>query len=80
MGSMVVLPIGSNMNTVHTSDEVMLAETQKADEQIVFSGQPIPPDVAERVRERARRIRERVFKEQGLVDISVPGVRDFRDR
>lgn len=63
-----------------TTYEALLAETETADVQLVLSGEPIPPEVVERVRERARRIRERVFEEHGLLDIAVPGVREFRDR
>jgi len=72
------------MNATHTNNEALLAETERTDEQIVMAtlttGEPIPVEVAERVRERARRIRERALKEHGLLDIAVPAVREFRER
>jgi hypothetical protein len=72
------------MSTTDIDDEKLLAETEKSDERIVLAtlapGGAIPADSADRVRERARRIRERVFKEHGLLDIAVPAIRAFRDR
>jgi len=72
------------MNATHLNDEEILAETENSDEQAVMAAlatdAAIPADVAARVRERARRIRERVFREHGLVDIAVPAIREFRDR
>jgi hypothetical protein len=72
------------MSTTQANDEALLADTEKTDEQIVMAtlttGAPIPVEVAERVRERARRIRERIAKEHGLLDIAVPAIREFRER
>ncbi len=72
------------MNSTQVNDDELLVETERSDEQVVMAtlatGAAIPADVAERVRERARRIRERVFREYGLLDFAVPAIREFRDR
>ena len=39
---------------------------------------PVDPDVARRVQERGRLIREEVFRKHGLVDIAVPAIRELR--
>lgn len=41
-------------------------------------GKPVDPAIAESIHEKARRIKERVFHEQGLVDLGVPAIREFR--
>lgn len=62
--------------------ETLLAEMEKSDEQTVMAtlltGKPVPPEVAERVHERAKRIRERTFLKHGLLDIAVPAIRELR--
>ena len=54
----------------------------QADEQAVLqaflTGAAVAPDVAQRIQERSRRIREEVFRKQGLVDIAVPAIRELR--
>jgi hypothetical protein len=54
----------------------------QADEEAVIAsfvtGQPLDPEVARRVHERAQRIRERVLRTHGLVDIGVPAIRELR--
>jgi hypothetical protein len=54
----------------------------EADEQAVIAsfltGQPLDPEVARRVHERAQAIRVRVFHEHGLLDIGVPAIRELR--
>jgi hypothetical protein len=54
----------------------------ESDEQAVIAsflaGQPIDPEVARRVHERAQAIRTRVFEEHGLLDIGVPAIRELR--
>jgi hypothetical protein len=42
----------------------------------VMTGKPLAPEAAQRIHEKARAIRERVFREHGLVDIGT--IRDFR--
>jgi hypothetical protein len=57
------------------------AATQ-ADEEAVMraflAGAPVDPEVARRVQERSRLIREEVFWKYGLVDIAVPAIRELR--
>ena len=54
----------------------------QADEEAVMhaflSGTTVDPDVARRVQERSRLIREEVFRKHGLVDIAVPAIRELR--
>jgi hypothetical protein len=54
----------------------------EADEKAVIdsllSGTPLSPEVADRVHERALRIREDIRRKHGLVDIAVPAIREFR--
>ena len=52
-------------------------ETQAVVEKFM-TGKPIDPEIRKQIREKARQIKERVLREQGLVDLAVPGVRDFR--
>jgi hypothetical protein len=42
-------------------------------------GKPPDPELVKRVRERARQVRERVFREQGLLNVAVDLVRESRD-
>jgi hypothetical protein len=54
----------------------------QADEEAVMqaflNGAPVDADVAHRVQERSRLIREEVFRKHGLVDIAVPAIRALR--
>jgi hypothetical protein len=54
----------------------------EADDEAVMraflTGTPVHPDVARRVQERSRLIREEVFRKHGLVDIAVPAIRELR--
>jgi len=59
------------MKTIEVSPE-----TQAIVEKFT-TGKPIDPEIRKQIREKARQIKERVFREQGLVDLAVPGVRDF---
>ena len=42
------------------------------------SGTPLDPEVARRVRNRGRQIREEIFRQHGLLDIGVPAIRELR--
>jgi len=57
-------------------------DTTKADTQAVLdhfaTGTPLDPEVAKRVRERGRKIREEVYQKHGLLDIGVPAIRELR--
>jgi hypothetical protein len=46
--------------------------------QAFLAGTPVDPDIAHRVQERSRLIREDVFRKHGLVDIAVPAIRELR--
>jgi hypothetical protein len=43
-----------------------------------FRGKPLDPRVRRRVEQRAKKIRQRILKEHGLVDIAVPAIREIR--
>ena len=53
-----------------------------ADEEAVLasfvSGKPLDREVARRVRDRGREIREEIFRQHGLLDIGVPAIRELR--
>ena len=53
-----------------------------ADEEAVMdsfvSGKPLDPEVAKRVRDRGRKIRDEIFHQHGLLDIGVPAIRELR--
>jgi hypothetical protein len=55
---------------IQTEEEVVM--------QAFLNGTPVDPDVARRVQERSRLIREEVFRKHGLVDIAVPAIRELR--
>ena len=60
-------------------DEEALREADfKAVIRFMDTGVPVDPEVAQRIHERAERIRLRVFKEHGLLDIAVPSIRELR--
>jgi hypothetical protein len=44
----------------------------------IAAGQPVPPDVARRVHERAAHIRAEIYREHGLLDVGVPAIRELR--
>jgi len=54
----------------------------RADEEAVMraflAGIPVDPEVARRVRERGRLIREEAFRKHGLLDVAVPAIRELR--
>jgi hypothetical protein len=54
----------------------------KSDEEAVIAsfltGKPLDPEIARRIHERAKAIRDRVYREHGLVDIGVPAIRELR--
>ena len=57
--------------------ESVIADAQLVAE-CVASARPIPPEVARRVQEDARKITERLRQEYGLLDVAVPAIRDLR--
>jgi hypothetical protein len=56
--------------------------SSQADEEAVMqaflTGTPVDADVAHRVQERSRLIREETFLKHGLVDVAVPAIRELR--
>jgi hypothetical protein len=46
--------------------------------QAFLTGTPVDPEVALRVQERGRLVREEVYRKHGLVDIAVPAIRELR--
>jgi len=58
-------------------DQPLSPETQAVVESLA-SGKPVDPEIAKRIHEKARTIKDRVFREQGLVDLGVPAIREFR--
>jgi len=60
-----------------TMDQTLSPETQAVVESLA-TGKPVDPEIAKRIHEKARKIKERVFREQGLVDLGVPAIREFR--
>lgn len=63
-------------------DNSVNAPEALADEEAVMasfvSGKPLDPEVARRVRDRGRQIREEIFRQHGLLDIGVPAIRELR--
>ena len=56
-----------------------LEEDIKAVTDAFLAGRPISPDVDARLEERAAEFRERIFREQGELDIAVPYLRESRE-
>ena len=46
--------------------------------QAFLAGTPVDAEVARRVQERGRQIREEAFWRHGLLDIAVPAIRELR--
>ncbi len=44
----------------------------------VMTGRPLDAEILRRVQQRAEQIRQRIFREHGLVDIGVPAIRELR--
>jgi hypothetical protein len=60
-----------------TIDQPMSQETLAVVESLA-TGKPLDPAIARKIHEKARQIKERVFQEQGLLDLGVPAIREFR--
>ena len=68
------------MNANSLTGKTPESSSQADDEAVMrrFLSVPVDPDVARRVQERSRLIREEVFRKHGVVDIAVPAIRDLR--
>ena len=56
----------------------LAADTQAIIDKLM-SGKPLDPSTYARIRERADRVRDDVFRKHGLLDIGVPAIRALRD-
>ena len=65
------------MNNIDKNIDPVQADTQTVLDHFA-TGKPLDPEVAKRVRERGRRIREEVYRKHGLLDIGVPAIRELR--
>lgn len=65
-----------------TLDDATVSPEIEADAEAVIqsleTGKPLDPVIARRIRERAKKITERVYREHGMVDIAVPAIRELR--
>jgi hypothetical protein len=70
------------MGTMNPPQKATAPSLEEADAQAVLdhvaTGAPLDPEVARRVRERAERVREEVFRRHGVVDLGVPAIRELR--
>jgi hypothetical protein len=70
------------MNLPNERTDVSPHSASRADDEAVMraflSGTPVDPEVAGRVQDRSRVIREEVVRKHGLVDIAVPAIRELR--
>jgi hypothetical protein len=73
--------IFTTMNTTQTQPPTIDFDADSDERAVIDSfltGKPLDPKTATRVHERAQKIRDRVFRENGLVDIGVPSIRELR--
>lgn len=47
--------------------------------QSLITGKPVDSEIAKRIREKAQEVTERIYRENGLVDIAVPLLREIRE-
>jgi hypothetical protein len=66
-----------NFRTDESPDPSVQAD-EEAVMQAFLTGVPVVPEVAHRVQERSRLIREEIFRKHGLVDVAVPAIRELR--
>jgi hypothetical protein len=43
------------------------------------TGKPLDPETYRRIRERADRVRDEVYRKHGLLDVGVPAIRELRE-
>ena len=66
------------MNTIESSRAPSVQADEEAVMRAFLTGTPLDPDVARRVQERSRLIREEILRKHGLVDIAVLAIRELR--
>ncbi len=64
--------------TAPIADATQFDEDTKAVIEHAMTGKPLDPAIAKRVRERGETLRQEIFEKNGLLDIAVPAVREFR--
>jgi hypothetical protein len=71
------------MSTADTPKNGLIPAEVLADNDAILahltSGQPLDPEVARRVRERAERITAAIRQQHGTLDIGVAAIRELRD-
>ena len=60
-------------------DPKILADAEVAAE-AALSGKKLDPAIANRILERAAKVRDEILKTHGTLDIGVPAIREFRNR
>jgi hypothetical protein len=60
------------------ADATQFDEDTKAVIEHAMTGKPLDPTIAKRVREHGEKLRQEIFQKNGLLDIAVPAVREFR--
>jgi hypothetical protein len=63
---------------IEKSSDPSVQADEAAVMQAFLTGTPVDPDVAKRVQERSRLIRDEIFRKHGLVDVAVPAIRELR--
>ena len=64
---------------MRTETAPTIEEDIKAVTDAFLAGRTVPADVDARIAERAAEARERIFREQGELDIAVPDLRQSRE-
>ena len=62
-----------------TETSPTIEEDIKVVTEAFLAGRPVPADVDARIAERAAEARQRIFREQGELDIAVPYIRQTRE-
>ncbi len=64
--------------TINDIPAELEADTRAVLEKLT-AGKPLDPETYRRIRERADRIRDEVFRKHGLLDVGVPAIRELRE-
>jgi hypothetical protein len=65
-------------STIRSADAAELDSDTIAVIEHAMTGKPLDPAIAKRVREQGEKLRQEIFEKNGLLDIAVPAVREFR--